>query len=113
MLGSGLAVPIATPPAVLESAIWPTCVSGASPANHGMFATVKIKVGTYDMEDAMYADRLPHLPFWAHLSRGGKREIRTQDIAPTILEFFGVQSPPSNEGKSVLPLLGEAYVLGA
>ena len=80
MLGSGLAVPIATPPAVLESAIWPTCVSGASPANHGMFATVKIKVGTYDMEEAMYADRLPHLPFWAHLSRGG--EARCRDRRP-------------------------------
>jgi predicted AlkP superfamily phosphohydrolase/phosphomutase len=38
-----------------------------------MFATVKIKVGTYDLEEAMYADRLPYPPFWAHLSRGGKR----------------------------------------
>ena len=73
MLGSGVVVPIATPPAVLESAVWPTCLTGSSPANHGMFATVKIRVGTYDMEEAMYADRLPDLPFWAHLSRGGKR----------------------------------------
>jgi predicted AlkP superfamily phosphohydrolase/phosphomutase len=73
MLGSGVVVPIATPPAVLESTIWPTCLTGASPANHGMFATLKIKVGTYDMEEAMYADRLPYLPFWAHLSRAGKR----------------------------------------
>ena len=73
MLGSGVVVPITTPPAVLESAIWPTYLTGSTPANHGMFATVKIKVGTYDLEEAMYADRLPYLPFWAHLSRGGKR----------------------------------------
>jgi predicted AlkP superfamily phosphohydrolase/phosphomutase len=33
-------------------------------------------------------------------------EIRTQDVAPTILEFFGVETPPSHEGKSVLSLLG-------
>ncbi|HXZ39063.1 MAG TPA: hypothetical protein VEL68_23745, partial [Thermodesulfobacteriota bacterium] len=36
-----------------------------------------------------------------------RTEIHTQDMAPTILEFFGVQTPPSNEGKSVLSLLGE------
>ena len=73
MLGSGVVVPIATPPAVLEAAVWPTCLTGSSPASHGMFATVKIKLGTYAMQAAMHADRLPALPFWAHLSRAGKR----------------------------------------
>ncbi len=66
-------VSIATPPGVLEGAIWPTCITGSSPASHGMFSTVKMKVGTYATEAAMYADRLPMLPFWAQLGRAGKR----------------------------------------
>jgi predicted AlkP superfamily phosphohydrolase/phosphomutase len=35
-------------------------------------------------------------------------EMRTQDLAPTILDFFGVQSPPTSEGRAVPSLLGEA-----
>ena len=35
-------------------------------------------------------------------------EIHTQDMAPTVLDFFGVQGPPSNEGRSALPLLRES-----
>jgi predicted AlkP superfamily phosphohydrolase/phosphomutase len=31
--------------------------------------------------------------------------VRTQDIAPTVLDFFGVPSPANYEGKSALPLL--------
>ncbi len=39
--------------------------------------------------------------------RRGKveEEVRTQDIAPTVLDFFGVSSPGDYEGKSVLPHL--------
>ena len=37
-----------------------------------------------------------------------KDEVRTQDIGPTILDFFGVPSPAENEGKTVFPLLRQA-----
>jgi predicted AlkP superfamily phosphohydrolase/phosphomutase len=73
ILDAGVVVPVATPPAVLESAVWPTCLTGSSAGNHGMFATVKFKAGTYELEEAMSADRLPFPPFWAHLSQAGKR----------------------------------------
>jgi hypothetical protein len=73
ILGSGFVARIATPPAVLESAVWPTYLTGATAASHGMFATVKLKVGTYDLEGAMYADRLPYPPFWTRLSQAGRR----------------------------------------
>ena len=36
LFGSGLTVPIATPPAVLEGGIWPTLLTSLSPATHGM-----------------------------------------------------------------------------
>jgi predicted AlkP superfamily phosphohydrolase/phosphomutase len=31
--------------------------------------------------------------------------VRTQDIGPTVLDFFGVQAPASCEGQSVMQLL--------
>ncbi|HTU01803.1 MAG TPA: alkaline phosphatase family protein, partial [Candidatus Sulfotelmatobacter sp.] len=73
LLESGVTIPVSTPPAVLEGAVWPTLITGSSPASHGMFATLKIKPGTYEVEEAMRADRLPTPPFWAQLSRAGKR----------------------------------------
>src|SRR5688572_12087150 len=72
LMGSGVTASIATPPGVLEGGIWPTFLTSSSPATHGMFSYLKLKPGTYDLEVGMYADRLPVLPFWAHLSRGGK-----------------------------------------
>ncbi len=92
MLGSGVTVPIATPPAVLEAAIWPTCLTGSSPGSHGMFSTLKIKVGTYAAEEAMYADRLPILPFWARLSRAGKRvAVIDAPFARPVKQLNGIQ----------------------
>ena len=70
---SGLVAPISTPLAVLEGGIWPTLLTSSSPATHGMFSFQRLKPGTYDVELGMYADRLPVPPFWAHMSRGGKR----------------------------------------
>ncbi len=73
LLDAAVTAPIATPPAVLESAIWPTTITGSSPARHGMFAGGKIRIGTYEMHEGMRPDRLAVRPFWAHLSRAGKR----------------------------------------
>ncbi len=92
LLKSGTVVPVATPPAVLESAVWPTCLTGASAAAHGMFASHKLQVGTYFLADAMRADRLPFPPFWAWLSRAGRR-VTAIDVpfARPLPEVRGVQ----------------------
>ena len=73
LLETGLVTPIATPVAVLEGGIWPTLLTSSSPATHGMFSFQALKPGTYAIENGMHADRLPVPPFWAHMSRGGKR----------------------------------------
>ena len=75
LLEAGRVVPITTPTAVLESAVWPTCLTGASADRHGMFGWEKIKLGSYEMESAMDADRLPFPPFWAHLCDAGVRVV--------------------------------------
>jgi hypothetical protein len=38
-------------------------------------------------------------------SGGVNGPVRTQDIGPTVLDFFGVQPPPHCEGHSALPFL--------
>lgn len=73
LLADGLVASIATPVAVLEGGIWPTLLTSSSPATHGMFSFQGLRPGTYDVEIAMYADRLTAPPFWEHMSRAGKR----------------------------------------
>ena len=73
LLASGAVAPIVTPAAVLEGGVWPTFLTSQSPATHGMFAYQQIKRGTYDLEVALNAARLPVPPFWEQLSRAGKR----------------------------------------
>jgi predicted AlkP superfamily phosphohydrolase/phosphomutase len=73
LLETALVAPIATPLGVLEGGIWPTLLTSASPAMHGMFSFQSLKPGTYDIENVMFADKLPVPPFWTHMSRGGKR----------------------------------------
>lgn len=73
LLNSGAVASIETPAGVLEGAVWPTLLMSMSPGNHGLFAYRQIKPGTYDLEIAMRANRLPEAPFWVPLSRAGKR----------------------------------------
>jgi predicted AlkP superfamily phosphohydrolase/phosphomutase len=73
LLESGVSTTVATPLGVLEGGIWPTFLTSMSPAYHGMFSHLNLKRSTYDLEVGMYANRLPMLPFWANLSRAGKR----------------------------------------
>jgi predicted AlkP superfamily phosphohydrolase/phosphomutase len=72
-MSNGVVAPIATPPAVLEGAIWPTFITSSSPATHGMFAYLQIKPGSYGVQLGLRADRLPAYPFWYHLSKAGKK----------------------------------------
>ena len=72
LLRSGVTSSVRTPVGVLEGAIWPTFLTSTSAASHGMFTYSKIKPGTYDMTEAMRADRLP-VPFWMELSHAGNR----------------------------------------
>jgi len=73
LLRTGVTAQITTPLAVLEGGIWPTFLTSSSPATHGMFSYRTLTPGTYNLDVGMYADRLTIPPFWAHLSRAGKR----------------------------------------
>lgn len=92
LLASGAVAPIITPRAVLEGGVWPTFLTSSSPATHGMFAYEQLKRGTYDLEVAMYADRLPAPPFWDSLSRAGKRvAIIDAPFARPVKRLNGIQ----------------------
>ena len=92
LLGSGVVAPVETPVAVLEGGIWPTLLTSTSPATHGMFSYLNLKPGTYDVELAMSADRLPVSPFWAHMSQMGRR-VAAIDVpfARPLPEMNGIQ----------------------
>ncbi len=75
LLREGATLPIATPDGVLEGAVWPTLISGASPARHGMLSYLQLKPGTYDLTWGIRADRLTQPTFFEHLSRAGKRVV--------------------------------------
>ncbi|MEM2094075.1 MAG: sulfatase [Candidatus Bathyarchaeia archaeon] len=55
-------------------------------------------------------EEISHIPFIMRLPDGerGARRVKTHvglpDIAPTILDFLGVKSPKTHQGKSLLPL---------
>lgn len=73
LLESGLAAPVVTPEGVLEGGIWPTLLTSSLPATHGMVSFASMRPGTYEIENGMFADRLPVAPFWHHASRAGRR----------------------------------------
>jgi predicted AlkP superfamily phosphohydrolase/phosphomutase len=73
LLREGIVAPIATPPAVLEGAVWPTLYTGVSPACHGMYSYLQLKPNSYEMQLGLRADRLTVPPFWQHLSEAGLR----------------------------------------
>ena len=84
LLESGLVAPVVTPLGVLEGGIWPTLLTSSSAATHGMFSFQALKPDTYDIENGMYADRLPAPPFWTHMGRGGNRvAVVDAPFAPT------------------------------
>ena len=58
----GLVAPIATPVGVLEGGIWPTLLTSASGATHGMFSFQSLKPGTYDIENGMLS--APMVEVW-------------------------------------------------
>ena len=92
LLASGVVAPVETPVAVLEGGTWPTLLTSSSPATHGMFSYQNLKPGTYDVELAMHADRLPVPPFWTHMSQAGRR-VAVIDVpfARPLQELNGIQ----------------------
>jgi len=92
LLESGFTATVATPPGVLEGGIWPTFLTSMSPARHGMFSHLNLKRATYDLEVGMYADRLPAPPFWAYLSRAGRRvAVIDAPFARPVKDLNGIQ----------------------
>jgi predicted AlkP superfamily phosphohydrolase/phosphomutase len=92
LLSCGAVASLSTPPAVLEGAIWPTIITGTSPASHGMFSSLQIVPGTYKWRAGVTAARLPYPPFWAHLSDAGVRTIAVDiPFAKPVRHLKGLQ----------------------
>ncbi len=75
LLRGGAVRPIDTPAGVLEGAVWPTLISGVSPATHAMISYLQLRPGTYDLTWGIRADRLAVPTFYERLSRAGKRVV--------------------------------------
>jgi len=60
-------------------------------------------------------DEIIHIPFFMHLPNVQAREINqlagTIDIAPTLLDYFGLEIPENMEGRSLLQVLKEEKVI--
>jgi predicted AlkP superfamily phosphohydrolase/phosphomutase len=107
LIKSGFSATVATPLAVLEGGIWPTFLTSMSPARHGMFSHFNLKRATFagHRTGDHFADGLL-VGRGVGFDRARLTElVRTQDIGPTVLDFFGVQAPASCEGQSVMQLL--------
>jgi predicted AlkP superfamily phosphohydrolase/phosphomutase len=73
LLRQEVVVPVITPPAVLEGAVWPTLYTGVSAGCHGMYSYLQVKPNSYELELGLRADRLTIAPFWQYLSAAGLR----------------------------------------
>jgi predicted AlkP superfamily phosphohydrolase/phosphomutase len=92
LMEEGSSIPIATPPGVLEGAIWPTILTSMEAATHGMYAYKQIVPHSYELQIAMMADRLPSPPFWAHISKSGKRvAVVDAPFALPVKKLNGIQ----------------------
>jgi predicted AlkP superfamily phosphohydrolase/phosphomutase len=91
LMRRGVTIPVETPAGVLEGAIWPTMLTSTGAATHKMYAYKQIVPGSYDVEIAMTADRM-QMPFWAYLSRGGKRvAVIDAPFAVPVKRLNGIQ----------------------
>jgi predicted AlkP superfamily phosphohydrolase/phosphomutase len=52
---------------------WPSFYTGVSPARHGFHSLIQLEPGTYDFRRCDPGDCVKREPFWAHLSRAGRR----------------------------------------
>src|SRR5713101_6438814 len=92
LMSRGVVARVSTPPAVLEGSVWPTLVTSSSAGAHGMLSYLQIRPGTYEVELGCRADRLPVPPFWAYLSRAGKRvAIVDAPLTPPVKRLNGLQ----------------------
>ncbi len=58
---------------ISSGSVWPTFLTGVSPAKHGVFyGHRELKIGTYQIYKK-YADQIKSKPFWYRLSKAGKR----------------------------------------
>lgn len=79
------------PPGQYAGAIWPSIHTGCSPARHGRYFHTQLEPGTYSYARFLPPDQKA-APFWAQLSRAGKR-VAVIDVpkAPVVEPCNGLQ----------------------
>src|SRR5262249_1187760 len=92
LLSSGFDAEIDTPSGVLEGAVWPSLITGVSPAAHGVFSFLQLKPGSYELRQGNRADQLTVPPFWNELSKARKRvAVIDAPISTPIKGLNGIQ----------------------
>jgi predicted AlkP superfamily phosphohydrolase/phosphomutase len=63
-------VKLSTPSRVLQGAVWPSLLTGASPGRHGLYLQQQLRNGTYALTDT-FADHVRLKRFYQHLGDAG------------------------------------------
>lgn len=72
---------------------WPSITTGLTPARHGVHYTVQIRPGSYDFHTVIARPLVARDPFWAAISRAGRR-VAILDVPLSTLDrsLNGIQS---------------------
>jgi predicted AlkP superfamily phosphohydrolase/phosphomutase len=79
-------------PGLYTGATWPSFMTGVTPARSGVHSWMQLKPGSYELYRCLTGGQLKREPFWAHLSRAG-RKVAVLDIPLSALteNLNGVQ----------------------
>ena len=73
LLSRGIVGPTMAPEGFFVGAIWPSLMTGVSPARHGIHSWEQLKPGTYEFFRNITPRYIKRAPFWNALSDAGKR----------------------------------------
>jgi predicted AlkP superfamily phosphohydrolase/phosphomutase len=73
LLSRGIVGPTIAPEGFYISAIWPSLMTGVSPARHGIHSWEQLKPGTYEFFRNITPHYMKRAPFWEALSKAGRR----------------------------------------
>jgi predicted AlkP superfamily phosphohydrolase/phosphomutase len=93
LLERSIVGPTIAPEGYFVGAIWPSLVTGVSPARHAIHSWEQLKPGTYEFFHCVPPDEIKREPFWKPLSRAGKRlAVFDMPLAGVYKKINGIQT---------------------